>query len=193
MNSGSVFVELGFFHIVDLHAWDHLLFLVVLVSVYGLEHWRQWASATALFSVGHTVSLVVAMSAGVPLNERVVEMAILLTLLATALANLHPRSIRPKGYRRAWGAAVFGLIHGLGFAKDFRGMLLNDDLDFVSLLAFTGGIELGQMAVVLVALSAATLLESAAKWRPKEWVFFCSGGTLFLTLYLLMPYFTGTP
>jgi hypothetical protein len=189
MDVWNLFLELGFFHILDLRAWDHLLFLVVLVAVYGLENWRQWGAATAAFSLGHTLSLVFSMASGIPLPESSVEIAILLTLVLTAAINLHPRSIRPKGYRRAWISGLLGLVHGLGFAKDFRGMVLDESLNVSTLLAFTAGIELGQLVVVLVALSFSTLLESAAKWKPREWVLFCSGGTLFLSLYLLVPHF----
>ncbi len=189
METFELFAPLGFFHILDTNAWDHLLFLLLLVCVYGFSQWKQWGMATLLFSLGHTLSLCAGLLGWIFLPNQAVEIGILLTLVVTALVNLHPKSLRPKGHGRSAVAGFFGLVHGLGFAKDFKGMMMESTIDWGAVGSFTLGLEGGQLAVVLVVLSFLTLLESGLRWRPREIVLFFSGGGLFLSAYILMIHF----
>jgi hydrogenase/urease accessory protein HupE len=88
-----------------------------------------------------------------------IEMLIAASVLALA-AELAREPDRPTRMRRfPWAmAGTFGLLHGLGFAAALAGAGLPPGEIPLALFAFNVGIELGQLAVVLVVLAAGRLL-----------------------------------
>jgi hypothetical protein len=90
-----------------------------------------------------------------------VEATIALSIVVTALNNLYP--VVPLA---GWAIAfVFGLVHGFGFANVLIDLGLTDATLAVSLLGFNVGVELGQMAIVLVFLPIAYLLRGTFLYR----------------------------
>jgi hypothetical protein len=59
---------------------------------------------------------------------------------------------------RAWVALVFGLVHGFGFANVLREFGLPDEALGWSLFSFNFGVEIGQLAIVLVVASLLALI-----------------------------------
>jgi hypothetical protein len=47
----SLYLELGFYHIVDIHAWDHLLFILALMAPIPLKAWKPWLAALSAFTL----------------------------------------------------------------------------------------------------------------------------------------------
>jgi hypothetical protein len=158
------FFTLGLEHIA--FGFDHLLFLLVLLLPAAYHRapggaWlpvTDWWSATvdilkilSAFTLAHGVSLTAATTGVVDLPTRLVESAIAVTIVLTALDNVWPYLPR-KRWLLAFG---FGLIHGLGFASAL-GPLNLPPLDLaIALLGFNFGIEAGQVAVALPFLAAA--------------------------------------
>jgi len=89
--------------------------------------------------------------------SRLVESAIALSVFAAAWNNLRP--FLPG--RTWWMALVFGLVHGLGFAGALGQLSLPRQARGLALGAFNLGVELGQIAIVAVALP---LLFAASRW-----------------------------
>ena len=84
----SAFVLLGFRHIIDIEALDHVLFLLALAAIY---HWRDAKSAlwvVTAFTVGHSITLGLAVTKLVQLPSAVIEFLIPVTIVATGLENL---------------------------------------------------------------------------------------------------------
>lgn len=136
------FVTLGVEHI--LLGIDHLLFLVLLLL--GAQGWGSVVRLATAFTVAHSVTLGLAVLGWVEVPSEVVEPLIALSILYVAVENI----TRGESRHRTLVVFGFGLLHGLGFAgalsfiDDFGARLLG------SLLSFNLGIELGQLAVVLV-------------------------------------------
>ncbi len=157
MSDFLAFVQLGFRHIVDVSALDHILFLLALAAIYRLRDWRDALWVISAFTVGHSITLALAVTDVVAVNERLVEFLIPLTIVATAVENLivRDRAATPRAWRyRPVLAGVFGLVHGAGFAGYLKSLFLSSIV--VPLLGFNVGIEAGQM--VVLALIAVALV-----------------------------------
>lgn len=170
MNELTAFVALGFRHIVDLAALDHILFLLALAAIYRVRDWRDALWVVSAFTVGHSVTLALAVTGALVLSARLVEFLIPLTIVATCIENLvvrdRGRTGRRGGYRPVF-AAVFGLVHGAGFATYLRSLFV--DRIALPLFGFNVGIELGQLVVLTLAAVALAALDRllalpAARW-----------------------------
>jgi hypothetical protein len=155
------FAGLGFRHIVDPGSTDHLLFLVALAAIYRGAEWRAALPVVTAFTVGHSLTLAVAVSGSAPLPTSLIEFLIPVTILLTGAENIVGGARMPgSGLRRYRPvlASLFGLVHGAGFANYLSGVFAGPVA--VPLLGFNLGIELGQvlvlagLAVALVAVDA---------------------------------------
>jgi hypothetical protein len=160
------------------HIWigfDHILFLLSLllpaVLVYRDRHWqgRETFRAAALdvlkivtaFTLAHSITLTLATLGVVTLPSRLVESAIAASVVLAALNNLWPLF---HG-RRALVAFCFGLIHGFGFASVLLDLGLPKASLLLSLVGFNVGVEIGQIAIVLLFLPLAFLARNTVLYR----------------------------
>jgi hypothetical protein len=148
------FVRLGIEHI--LSGIDHILFLLCLVIPF--RRVKPLIPIITAFTLGHSITLIGTAYNLAPLGAwfpPFVEAAIAATIFYMALENIVGANLR----RRWIIAGLFGLVHGFGFAD-----ILREQLQFagsnllVSLLSFNVGIEIGQLAVLCVAVPALALL-----------------------------------
>jgi hypothetical protein len=152
MSELLTFIQLGFRHIVDVGATDHILFLLVLAAIYRPGDWRQAAWVVSAFTVGHSITLGLAVTGLLNLPVKVIEFLIPLTIVATGVENLLVRDRAAASWSRRLRpafAAVFGLVHGAGFAEYLRSLFM--DHVAVPLFGFNVGIELGQVVVLAAA------------------------------------------
>jgi len=146
------FLQLGFHHITDLEAMDHILFLLALSAIYQPKDWRKALWVISAFTVGHSITLGLAVTGAIRLPTRVIEFLIPVTIIATCIENIivRDREAAPmRGRYRPVFAGVFGLVHGAGFANYLRDLFA--DHVAVPLLGFNIGIELGQIVVLGIA------------------------------------------
>ncbi len=141
------FVPSGTHHI--LIGPDHLLFLVGLLLTGGT--FRRLLLVVTAFTLAHSITLSLAALGLVTPPAQVIEPAIALSIVYVGIDNLLRRDGRDM---RAWIAFAFGFIHGFGFANVLREMGLPPRALGWSLFSFNVGVEVGQVAVVLVVASA---------------------------------------
>ena len=152
MSELLTFFQVGFRHIVSVEAMDHVLFLLVLAAIYRFRDWRDALWVVSAFTVGHSITLALAVTGAVRMPTAVIEFLIPVTIVATCVENLvvTDRTRAPWGGRyRPVFAAAFGLVHGAGFANYLRDLFV--DRVAVPLLGFNLGIEAGQVVVLLAA------------------------------------------
>jgi hydrogenase/urease accessory protein HupE len=142
---------------------DHVLFLVGLLLLRGSL--SRLVLIVSAFTFGHSVTLSLAVLNLVSPPTRLIEPLIALTIIVVGADNLLVLRVREEPNHRetdirAWLAAGFGLIHGFGFASVLREFGLPQAALGWSLLAFNVGVEIGQLAIVLV---VATVLEGLAR------------------------------
>jgi hypothetical protein len=160
------------------HIWigfDHILFLLSLllpaVLVYRDRVWSGRATfrAAALdvlkivtaFTLAHSITLTLATLGVVTLPSRLVESLIAASVVLAALNNLWPLF---HG-RRALVAFCFGLIHGFGFASVLLDLGLPKVSLLLSLVGFNVGVEIGQVAIVVLFLPLAFLARNTMLYR----------------------------
>lgn len=151
------YLILGFEHILPAGA-DHILFVLGLFLL-G-RRFRPLLWQVTAFTLAHSVTLVLSSYDLVSLPSRPVEALIALSIAYVAAENVLTTELKP------WRPAVvfaFGLLHGLGFADVLRELGLPSDHFMTALLAFNLGVELGQVAVLLLAFAA------VGWFRKKPW------------------------
>jgi HupE / UreJ protein len=126
------------------------------------------------FTLAHSITLSLAVLGAVELPSRLVESVIAASVVAAALNN-----VRPLVTRRLWLVAFgFGLVHGFGFASVLADLGLPSDALALALVGFNVGVELGQLAIVLLFLPLAFALRRTSFYR--RWVM--HGGSLAIAL-----------
>ena len=143
--------------------------------------------ATA-FTVGHSVTLALAVLQIIPVNENLIETLIPVTILFTSLLNIYQQGRPQQKTVGFWVqnlmAAGFGLIHGMGFSNYLRALLGKESKPVLELFAFNVGIEIGQVLIVLLALLLNTF---AARIFPrKTWIMGISAVTALVSVYILL-------
>ena len=159
--------RVGAGHILDPAAVDHLLFLLVLAAAYRLREWREALWVITAFTLGHSVTLVLAATDALVLSAAAVEFLIPLTIIATGIENLASagRRLRLAAVYRPILAGVFGLVHGAGFANYLRGLFLESIT--VPLLGFNLGIEVAQILVLGASAIALAAVDRLATYRVR--------------------------
>ncbi len=149
-----LFAREGFFHILD--GTDHLLFLLCLVIPF--RKLKPLVIVITSFTVAHSVTLIASAFGMAP--DSVWFPPLIETLIAISIVYMAFENIVGAKLQRRWMVTfAFGLIHGFGFS-----FLLRERLQFAgdhlisSLLAFNVGVEIGQLAVLLVAIPVLSLI-----------------------------------
>ena len=157
------FTYLGAKHMVT--GYDHLLFL--LGVIFFLYRMRDVALYVTLFAVGHSVTLLFGVLAGVHANPYLIDALIGVSVVYKALDNLGAFE-RWFGFRPDTRAAVllFGLAHGFGLATKLQEFKLSSDGLVANIIAFNVGVEFGQLlALACMLIVMAVLRRSKAFGR----------------------------
>ncbi len=157
----QTFIPSGVHHIMI--GPDHILFIIGLILLGG--SWRRLAIIVTSFTIGHSVTLSLAALNIVMVPAAVIEPLIALSIVVVGADNLLRGPDPSKSRDLRMGIAfVFGLIHGFGFAYVLREFGLPDAQLAWSLFSFNLGVEIGQLAIVLV---VAVLLEAVRRRSAK--------------------------
>lgn len=100
MGDLATYIELGFRHITDFKGADHILFLLALAAIYRWTDWRDCVWVATAFTVGHSLTLGLAVTNVVHFPDRVIEFLIPCTIVATVIENVVVRR-RGRGMRGA--------------------------------------------------------------------------------------------
>jgi hypothetical protein len=180
------------------HIWigiDHVLFLLSLLILAFLEPSRksviQWPAVqnvkTAVldilavvtaFTLAHSITLGLTIFKWLEPSADFIEPAIALSVVAAALNNL----LGWAALRRWQLAFAFGLVHGFGFANVLVDLGLPSDQLAIALGGFNLGVELGQIAIVLVFLPLAWWLRNTLFYR---WVVVVGGSLTIAVLGII--------
>lgn len=172
MDDFMLYLEMGLYHVIDLKAYDHVLFLIVLAVVFSFTQWKKLLWLVTLFTIGHSVSLSLSAYEIVKIKIELIEFLIPVTIFITGATNIFntKKISKIKDNVNLIFALFFGLIHGLGFSNYFRGMIGKEEDKFLPLVEFALGIELAQIIIVIGILILGVLLESVAKVSKRDWI-----------------------
>src|SRR5688572_6549892 len=88
MSEFLTYFNIGLHHVLDIYAYDHVLFLIALVTPYAFKDWKRVLLLVSLFTLGHTVSLLLSVYGVLYIKPGLVEFLIPITILITALFHL---------------------------------------------------------------------------------------------------------
>ena len=188
MSEFEVYLKLGFNHISSLSAYDHIVFIVALCSVYRLKEWRQILMLVTAFTIGHSVTLAVSTMGIVLVPTDIIEFLIPVTILFTCLGNVarRPEKSDPRRVNAGYLLTLFfGLIHGMGFSNYLRALLGEEESILLPLFSFNIGLELGQLLVVSVVLASAAVLIRISRADYRAWNLFISGAAAGISVILM--------
>ena len=153
------YVGLGVEHI--LLGPDHLLFVLSLILLMGA--WQRLLVTATAFTLAHSLTLSLATLGLVHVPMPPLEALIALSILYMAI-ELSLRARAPdRPPARPWLLAfAFGLLHGLGFASALAEIGLPNHEIPIALFGFNVGVELGQIAFILVVLAVLALVRRVA-------------------------------
>jgi hypothetical protein len=156
------YLKQGFEHILP-EGLDHILFVLGLFLL--CRAWKPILIQVTTFTAAHTITLALATLGYVSADQRIVEAIIAASITIVALENI----FRPSyGKFRLLMVFGFGLIHGLGFAQRLIDERIPEGSLGSALLGFNVGVELGQLAVIGLAVAATFWIKDEEKYR--RWV-----------------------
>ena len=182
-------VEYGINHVLDINAYDHVLFLIVLTIPYLFKDWKRVFILVSVFTLGHTLSLTLAAYGAISVSGNLVEFLIPVTILVVALFNVFTAG---KGAQKEKigilfiSTLFFGLVHGLGFAREFRMFVGSSDSKLVPLLEFALGIEIAQIIIVFMVLFLGFLFQTIFRFSKRDWIMVVSSIVVGLVIPMLL-------
>ena len=178
MSDFLLFLQIGLRHVLDSNAYDHVLFLTALVVPYTFKEWKKVITLVSVFTLGHTLALVLAVFELVSIDINMVEFLIPISILFTAIYNLfNAGKVRNKSNITVAVIVTlfFGIIHGLGFSNYFNSILSGTPSDkLLPMLQFAVGIELAQLAVVTTVLIISFVVQNFVRNSKRNWILIAS-------------------
>ena len=172
MSDFWIYVEIGLKHVLNIRSYDHVLFLMALTVPHAFKDWKKMLLLVTVFTIGHTLALVLSVFQIVMIKVTLVEFLIPITILITAIFNFFSTGKSPK--KELVNGIVlitlfFGVIHGLGFSNYFKAILPGNPSDKVfPLLEFALGIEGAQMTVVLTMLMISYCVQTFFRFSKRD-------------------------
>jgi len=184
----SLYLLLGFQHIADLTAFDHIIFIVALCAVYEIGRWKNILILVTAFTIGHSVTLALASLGIIEIRTDVIEFLIPVTIFITCMINVFKsgKLVERKIHLNYGLALFFGLIHGLGFSNYLRALLGREASIIKPLFAFNLGLEAGQLLIVSVSLAFAMFVTRCFRVRQFDWNLFISGAGAGMAVMLMI-------
>ena len=146
-----LYFKLGLNHVLDILAYDHVLFIIVLTIVYNFNQWKKVVWLITFFTIGHSITLGLAAFNLLNIPLEIVEFLIPVTICTTGFFNILKTSSPTDRKQKTllFFGLFFGLIHGLGFSNYFRLLIGKEDDKILPLIEFAIGIEAAQIIIVL--------------------------------------------
>ncbi|WP_320816237.1 HupE/UreJ family protein [Flavobacterium sp.] len=190
MSQFWLYFKLGLEHVLDIHAYDHIMFLVALMVPYAFKDWKRVFLLVSLFTLGHTLSLLLSVFGTVSIAPKYVEFLIPITILVTAIFHLFTAGKSSRKESISFVAVVtlfFGIIHGLGFSNYFNSILPGSAADkLLPLLEFALGIEASQIIVVFVVLVVSYIAQTFFRFSKRDWALVLSAFIIGVVLPMLI-------
>lgn len=190
MSDFWIYLEIGFKHILDFKGYDHLLFLIALSVPYAFKDWKRILLLVTLFTIGHTLALLLSVFGIVMIKTALVEFLIPITILITALYNLFTSGKSSKAANMnviGFIPLFFGVIHGLGFSTYFKSILgggVSDKL--LPSIELSLGVELAQITAVLACLILSYIVQHFFRFSKRDFALVLSAFVIGVVLPMIV-------
>ncbi len=182
----DIYLKLGFQHILDFNAYDHMLFIMALCAVYTISDWKKVLVLVSAFTIGHSISLALSAYNVMRINPTIIEFLIPITIILTCMYNIFNVKSSVKSMNVLYvSAAFFGLIHGMGFSNYLNALLGQEESIVMPLLGFNIGVEGGQLVVVAIAILLSYLFHNIVNVSNRYWTILVSFIAIVISLSIL--------
>lgn len=187
MQEFKTWFEIGFDHILNYQALDHILFVFALTIMYEIKMIKKIIILITAFTIGHTITLVLSTLNMISFDQKIIEFSIPITIAITSINNIINRNKNLNNISNVnyFIALFFGLIHGLGFSNYLKALLIGDSI-LLELFAFNVGVEVGQIIIVLLFLLMSYFISKIFFSKKGEWILFVSSLILGISLTLII-------
>ncbi len=182
-------IQHGMYHVLNVKAYDHILFLIVLSVPYLFKDWKRLLFLVTMFTLGHTLSLALTTYDVINVNAKFVEFLIPITILIIALYNVFTAGKKAQNEKVGllfFATLFFGLVHGLGYVSTFESLINNSNNKLISLLEISLGIEFGQLIVAFIVLFIGFLCQTIFRFSKRDWVMVISAVVVGLLIPMLI-------
>ncbi len=173
MSDFLIYFQLGLKHVLDIHAYDHVLFLIALSVPFSFNDWKRILLLVTVFTIGHTTALFLSVFGIIAVKVNVVELLIPITILITAFYNLFTagKASKNDGVNLVFIITLFfGIVHGLGFSNYFKTILGGSTVSkLLPMCEFALGIEAAQIVVVIVVLILSYIVQTVFRFSKRDW------------------------
>ncbi|WP_281231713.1 HupE/UreJ family protein [Flavobacterium gelatinilyticum] len=173
MSQFWIYFQIGLKHVLDINAYDHVLFLIALTVPYTFKDWKRILILVSVFTIGHTIALILSVFGIVTIKVNLVEFLIPITILITALYHLFTAGKTSKNDSINlvfFITLFFGIIHGLGFSNYFKTILGGSATSkLLPLGEFALGIEAAQLIVVFIVLVISYIVQTVFRFSKRDW------------------------
>ncbi len=145
-----------------LTGYDHICFLIAVI-LWANRVWPVVKIVTA-FTISHSITLSLAALDIVTLPTTLTESAIALSIIYVAVENFFSRDT-DKRWRDTF---IFGFIHGFGFASGLKELNVQQQTIVPALASFNIGVEIGQIAIVMVLMPVLLLIDRQTGGKRNE-------------------------
>jgi hypothetical protein len=186
MSDFNLYLHLGLTHILDLNGYDHILFVATLCLIYQWRQYKEVGILVTAFTIGHSVTLALAVLDLIQFNPHVIEILIPITIIIASFENLVSlkyTQFKQAAVLRYITAGTFGLIHGMGFSNYLRLLIIDSDTILLPLFSFNLGLEVGQLMIVTMVLLINSLV---AKLLPNYYLKYVGIGSVAIALTALI-------
>ena len=163
------YFDLGFDHVLDIAGLDHFYFLVALSLPFTFRNWKKLLLWVSIFTLGHSLSLLVTHFNWIKIEATLVEFLIPLTICITCISILFQK--QHSHLQGSWINLItlfFGLVHGFGFGRYFK-MIASEGEAILGLLEFALGVEFAQIFIVIFVLLINWLVIKFLKIQSLKW------------------------
>lgn len=184
------FFQVGLRHVIDINAYDHVLFLVALTAPFFFKDWKQILILVTVFTLGHTIAMTLAVYNILRMQSVIIEFLIPVSILVTALFSLFSGGKAPKSQSQTIIMLItlfFGIIHGLGFSTYFKSILSGTPTDkLLPLFQFALGIEAAQVIIVGCMLIISYFAQTFTKFNRRDWTLVLSAFVVGVVLPMII-------
>lgn len=190
MSEFWIYLQIGLSHVLDINSYDHVLFLVALAVPFTFKDWKELLVLVTIFTIGHTVALLLAVYNIVIIKASIAEFLIPITIIITGLYSIFTAGKTQKADSSSpvlFITLFFGIIHGLGFANYFKSILTGNTSDkLLPLFEFAFGIECAQVIVVLTVLVLAYIVQTFFRFSKRDWALVMSAFVVGVVLPMII-------
>jgi hypothetical protein len=190
MSEFWIYFQIGLKHVLDIHAYDHVLFLIALAVPFLFKDWQRIVLLVSMFTIGHTLALLLSIFGIIAIKVNVVELLIPITILIVALFSIFTsgKSNKKESINLVFFITLFfGIIHGLGFSNYFKSILGGSPSSkLLPLSEFALGIEAAQIVVVFVVLVLSYIVQTVFRFSKRDWTLVMSAFIIGVVLPMIV-------